>query len=99
MTTGAALTAGPSSPWLALRTTSERVVDRSAHACFARAKHERDLGSARRLVVVQGARDTSRSGTHAFHAKGEANFDPRARPLPDPCRRDLLDPGIGAAIS
>jgi hypothetical protein len=30
---------------LALRTSSERVVDRSAHACFARAKHERDLGA------------------------------------------------------
>src|SRR5215218_3228089 len=25
-------------------TSSERAVDRSAHACFARAKHERDLG-------------------------------------------------------
>jgi phosphoglycerate dehydrogenase-like enzyme len=33
-------------------TTSTRVVDRSADACFARAKHERDLGSARRLDVV-----------------------------------------------
>src|SRR3954466_3221035 len=37
---------------LAQRTSSERVVDRSAHACFARAKHERYLGSARRLVLV-----------------------------------------------
>jgi hypothetical protein len=36
-------------------TPSERVADRSAHACFARAKHERDLGSARRVDVVRGA--------------------------------------------
>jgi hypothetical protein len=33
----------------------ERVVDRSAHAYFVRAKHARDLGSARRLVVVRSA--------------------------------------------
>ena len=38
-----------------------RVVDRSADACFARAKIERDLGSARRLDAVLSARDTSRS--------------------------------------
>src|SRR3954454_25381140 len=40
-------------PWA----SSERVVDRSAHACFARTKHWPDLGSARRSVVVRCARD------------------------------------------
>ena len=44
--------AGPRpAPW----TSSERVFDRSAHACLARAKHERDLGSARRSDVVLGS--------------------------------------------
>jgi hypothetical protein len=42
------------SPW----TRSTRVVDRSADACFAWAKHERDLGSARRLDVVHSSRLT-----------------------------------------
>jgi hypothetical protein len=37
---------------LARWTSTERVVDRSAHACFARAKHERYLGSAGRFVFV-----------------------------------------------
>jgi hypothetical protein len=27
-------------------------------------------------------------------AKGDANLDPRARPLPDPCRRDRLDQAV-----
>ena len=45
-------------------TSTERVVDRSARSCFARAKHERDLGSARRLVVVQaGTRSAARLAT------------------------------------
>jgi hypothetical protein len=35
-----------------LREVDPGVVDRSAHACFARAKHARALGSATRLDVV-----------------------------------------------
>jgi hypothetical protein len=56
--------AGPATA-LARGTSSERVVDRSAHACFPRAKHERDLGSARRLVVVRSASDVVAGETRA----------------------------------
>ena len=48
------------------------MVDRSAHACFARAKHERDIGSARRLDVVRSERLMQRHGDARYQAKGAA---------------------------
>jgi hypothetical protein len=53
------------------------VVDRSAHACSARAKHGRDLGSARRLDVVQGRSQIRWAAGYRSCRKKQARCFPR----------------------
>jgi Family of unknown function (DUF6262) len=62
--------------------------------CASPARETRPAAPPRCTEPASARPAPDRSGRRSLQAKGEANLDPRARPLSDPCRRDLLDQAV-----